>query len=333
MLMHSPSSHHSNGRKTFSKYHYKVVPIFWNGKTWFSQTMDINSINNSMQMAVDNYSSQSWNKLDLSFEVVPQTEHILSSADSVGHIRWGVKDILSKLGYTKDVDYDGIIVIYNTLGGDGDFCCSGGKAYLGGSLATVSYDPSWGIIRHEIGHNFGHEHHMHNHYKYRDSRPNRPALTDGFDMMSGGNRYERSDFGLASKWFYNWVSDSNIVSMQPEGKTDACPSCVKSGTFTMKAFDDWWNTPGDNDVMGIHIPIMTQHDSSWGNDLVSWMLLVISIRSHYAFNIPCISFLTFSISTHAHRCILIGCLIALVWMENLQMDYQFIWLGSSWRKD
>jgi hypothetical protein len=37
----------------------------------------------------------------------------------------------------------------------------------------------------------------------------------------------------------------------------------------MKAFDDWWNTPGDNDVMGIHIPIMTQHDSSWGNDLVS----------------------------------------------------------------
>jgi hypothetical protein len=237
------------------------------------------------------------------------------------------------LGYTKDVDYDGIIVIYNTLGGDGDFCCSGGKAYLGGSLASVSYDPSWSIIRHEIGHNFGHEHHMHNHYKYRDSRPNRPALTDGFDMMSGGNRYERSDFGLASKWFYNWVSDSNIVSMQPEGKTDACPSCVKSGTFTMKAFDDWWNTPGDNDVMGIHIPIMTQHDSSWGNDLVSWMLLVISIRSHYAFNIPCISFLTFSISTYAHRCILIGCLIALVWMENLQMDYQFIWLGSSWRKD
>jgi hypothetical protein len=88
-------------------------------------------------------------------------------------------------------------------------------------------------------------------------------------MMSGGNGYDRSDFGVASKWYFNWVSDNNIVALQPEGTTVACPKCLKSGTFTLKPFDDWWNPPGSNDVVGIHIPVMSLYDNYWETDLVS----------------------------------------------------------------
>ncbi len=76
--------------------------------------------------------------------------------------------------------------------------------------------------------------------------------------MSGGNGEPRSDFGVATKWYYNWVPESSIISMQPEGSTGACPSCVASGTFTIKAFDpdNWWTSPTSRDKLGIHIPIM-----------------------------------------------------------------------------
>ncbi len=76
--------------------------------------------------------------------------------------------------------------------------------------------------------------------------------------MSGANSEPRSDFGVATKWYYNWVPDESIIAMQPEGGTSTCPSCLKSGTFTIKAFDpdDWWNSPTSRDKLGIHIPIM-----------------------------------------------------------------------------
>lgn len=131
---------------------------------------------------------------------------------------------------------------------------------------------------------FGHPHHMHNHYNYRNSRPYPPSITDGFDMMSGGNGYERSDFGVASKWYFNWVSDYNIVSLQPEGKTTACPKCLKSGTFTLKPFDDWWNAPANNDILGVHIPVMSQYDTYWETDVVSCMFTycIIGGRGRFA---------------------------------------------------
>jgi hypothetical protein len=86
--------------------------------------------------------------------------------------------------------------------------------------------------------------------------------------MSGGNSYERSDFGVASKWFFNWVSSNSIVSMQPEGQTAECLSCVSSGTFTLKPFDDWENPPGDNDIVGIRMPIAKVYSEEWQTDLV-----------------------------------------------------------------
>ena len=86
--------------------------------------------------------------------------------------------------------------------------------------------------------------------------------------MGGGNKYAISDFNLASKWFYNWVEDSSIVKMQPEGPTPECPLCVSSGTFTLKAFDMRNTSPQSTDLFGVHIPITTTYDTHYGTDYV-----------------------------------------------------------------
>ena len=120
------------------------------------------------------------------------------------------------------------------------------------------------------GHNFGHPHHLSISYTYRETRPSGGEGTapyDGFDMMSGGNGYTISDFAVASKWFFNWIPDESIIRMQPEGPTDECPSCLDSGQFTLKSFDDRDVAPSEANKMGIHIPISTN-----GNTLYSYWL-------------------------------------------------------------
>lgn len=131
------------------------------------------------------------------------------------------------------------------------------------------------ITRHEMGHNFGHPHHKSYKYWYRETGRNdgegENSIDDGFDMMSSGNQYAVSDFALPSKWFFNWVPQSAIVSLQPEGATLECPQCRKAGTFTLKTFDNASKPPLNNDLMGVHIPITigetefgeTQYFSTW----------------------------------------------------------------------
>lgn len=86
--------------------------------------------------------------------------------------------------------------------------------------------------------------------------------------MSGGNPYEIADLHVASKWFYNWVEDSSIIKMQPEGSTTECPSCLSSGTFTIKPFDMRNVAPSSTDKLGIHIPISKTFDKYYENDFL-----------------------------------------------------------------
>lgn len=252
----------SGGRPRFSSFHYLVVPVRWSDEN--SADMNIANIQTAMDKVVKNFSNQSWNRFNLTYEILPQTRLI---DWSTGNNRfWGVKNsldgIVKSSGYTKGQNYDGILMIFNPSRG-GAYNWAGGKAEMNGAYATASYPVHYDIVRHEMGHNFNHYHHMHYHYEYRNSRPHPPEMTDGFDMMSGGNQYERSDFGVASKHYYNWVSDNNIVSMQPEGGTQECPTCMRSGTFTLKSFDNWLDEPNESDLLGIRIPVMTLYDSEW----------------------------------------------------------------------
>ena len=150
--------------------------------------MNMAGIEEALKSAANNYASQSFGRFQLTYELLEQKTFSISSSTRVAHANQVAQAFLKNLGYTRDSNYDGILFIYNTLGGSGDFCCRGGKAFISGKFASVSYDTNtstlYRVIRHEIGHNFGHYHHMHNHYNYRNSRPEKAFVTDGFDMVS-----------------------------------------------------------------------------------------------------------------------------------------------------
>jgi len=86
-------------------------------------------------------------------------------------------------------------------------------------------------------------------------------------MMSGGNGYDVSDFSAGSKWLWNWITETSVVHMQPEGATPECPSCKSAGAFSLKPFDDKDVPPSPDTLMGIHIPI-----SNTGGKLYSYWL-------------------------------------------------------------
>ena len=67
--------------------------------------------------------------------------------------------------------------------------------------------------------------------------------------------------------FFNWIPDSSIILMQPEGSTTECLSCYSSGTFTLRPFDDKNLSPTPGRKMAIHIPIVAE-----GNTLYSYWL-------------------------------------------------------------
>jgi hypothetical protein len=127
-----------------------------------------------------------------------------------------------------------------------------------------SFNAGFGVTRHEVGHMYGHPHHIANFYKWRfdvDSE----GVYDGWDMMSGGNGYEISDMGAASKWFFNWIPNDSVVHMQPEGSTMFCPTCIASiENLVIHSFDDRSINPSSNVKTAVHIPISSK--DQWGNE-------------------------------------------------------------------
>lgn len=81
------------------------------------------------------------------------------------------------------VDFDGIMLVYHTSQ-SGPFSGGGGWAGVNGFFVWMSFETDFAVTRHEVGHNFGHPHHMSNSYGYRNSRPDLPSPPyDGFDMV------------------------------------------------------------------------------------------------------------------------------------------------------
>ena len=264
-------------KPVLSKFRYAFVPIWWSDEQQTSnKKITTEAIKNVMDYNIEYYDRMSFGKFK--FEdalILPQTTISVSRTDpGWGTLEAAANLILSDAQYIKDEDYNGIVICYNLAKGESPFKGHGGWGTVNSerSITWMSWngDSFWnGVARHEFGHNFGHPHHLTNKYEYRVENEGGYKGQEGivgyddYDMMSGGNGYDVSDFALASKWFFGWVPDSSIINMQPQGSNSDCPLCVSEGEYKLFPLD------GDSTskIMGIHIPI-----TDVGNTLYSYWL-------------------------------------------------------------
>lgn len=257
----------SNGAKTFTRIRYIILPIWWSDENT-SVTMDQNKVRTAFDLTKEFYDAMSFSKIsDFSYTLLEQTVFTVSQNNpGFGDTSTAAREIIRNRGYVKGTDYDQIALVYNNAN-SGPFQGSGGWGGVNGDFLWLSYpggSSSVEVVRHEIGHNVGHPHHTSNSYNYRFTRPNMmengdyASPYDGFDMMSGGNNVpnnQNPDIAVASKWFFNWIPDENIVHMQPEGPTQQCPGCLSKATVTLYPFENEALVITPEKKMGIHIPI------------------------------------------------------------------------------
>jgi len=264
-------------KPVLSKFRYAFVPIWWSDEEKTpNKEITPQAIKNVMDYNIEYYDRMSFGKFK--FEdalILPQTTISVSRTDpGWGTLEAAANLILSDAQYIKDEDYDGIVICYNLAKGDSPFKGHGGWGNVNSesSVTWMSWNGNYfrnDVARHEFGHNFGHPHHLTNKYEYRVENEGGYKGQEGivgyddYDMMSGGNGYDVSDFALASKWFFGWVPDSSIINMQPQGGNSDCPLCVSEGKYKLFPLD------GDSTskIMGIHIPI-----TDVGNTLYSYWL-------------------------------------------------------------
>jgi len=259
-----------DARPVLARFRYVVVPVWYNDEDTSDpeKQIDVDQIKSVMDYCTTYYERMSFGKfifeepLILDQEVIP----VSSVNPGWGSLETAARNRLDDEGYTKDIDYDGIVILYNVAQG-GPFSGHGGWGTVNAGETSITWMSwRWGlsndVARHEFGHNFGHPHHLTNKYLYRVGQEGTVGY-DGYDMMSGGNAFDISDFAVASKWYFGWIPDSSIQVMQPNGSSVNCPSCVSDGTFTLYPLD----SDDPEKLMGVHIPI-----TSRGSTLYSYWL-------------------------------------------------------------
>jgi len=265
----NPPIYNQESKPVLSKFRYIIVPIWWNDEDTSDpdriiQTSNINSVMDYNQIYYNRMSFGKFNfdeHIILSQAVIP----VSSANPGFGDLESAARNLIIAEGYTADIDYNGIVILYN-VAMNGPFSGHGGWGTVNSGSSVTWMSWPWGlsndVARHEFGHNFGHPHHLTNGYKWRFGQEGVVGYDD-YDMMSGGNHYDISDFALAAKWFFGWVPNSSIVNMQPQGSTADCADCANEGTYKLYPFDG----NDDSQLMGIHIPI-----TSRGNTLYSYWL-------------------------------------------------------------
>ena len=147
-----------------------------------SLNMDLGVIQEGMNEAKNYYSAMSWGKFGISYEILNQ--YLLSISSQKPNM-YVLKDEVMSYVKSRNKSYDGVIVIYHTPN-DGPLRNS--------IYGTTNEDPGFiwlkyntvdlGSIRHEMGHNFGHYHHVVNTYDYRETNKYTWNPMDHFDMVS-----------------------------------------------------------------------------------------------------------------------------------------------------
>ena len=126
----SPSYSNLNGRPTLQSFKYVIVPIWWNDMDTsnLSFQMDPTSVVASFETNQQYYIDMSWGKMTAGVEYTALEQKLFSissEAPSFGDTESSTRSIVDAEGLVKDVDYNGICLMYFTSQ-SGPFSGAGG---------------------------------------------------------------------------------------------------------------------------------------------------------------------------------------------------------------
>lgn len=264
------------GRSTLERAHYLVVPTWYDGDS--RAPHDMVGIDATMEEVSKYYRDMSWGRFNLSWTVLePIILHSVTKANATLNPTKNValEHIKTKLNLRSRADFTGVVLLHSRSD-TGHMRWGEGFAHVNGNFVWTNLPARFGVIRHEIGHNLGHQHHLANGYDWRMQR-GKTYQFDGYTMMAGGNGYSIADFHPASKWHYNWIPDEAIVLLQPEGASLQCPSCLPNVSgLVLTPFDDPDDLPSPNSLKAVHIPVMGNEVNGKPNLYSYWL----SYRGH-----------------------------------------------------
>ena len=241
---------------TLTNFKYLCVPTWWADQDETDPALAVNVTEDAIDRLETYFANMSWNKFSLTIEGYEQVKlNVTSEEPLLQDARKSLTGTLKERGRVIEDSFDGLILIHhNAQAGN---AAGGGSGTVNGryvfhSVGSKTAFPGFNVARHEIGHNFGQGHHRSMLTLRRDPDD---FVKEGFDMMSGANDLNVSDYAPGGKWFWNWIPDSSIVILQPEGPTERCPDCEIGGTYTIHPFDKPEVTP-EGRIMAIQIPIM-----------------------------------------------------------------------------
>lgn len=101
-----------NDRPTLTSYHYLILPVWWSDES--STPIDVTNVNEALDGAIANHYNQSWGKLEITYEILPQQQIDQSKQNP----RWygtflSAEKVIREKGYIKGQDYDGLIMVHN----------------------------------------------------------------------------------------------------------------------------------------------------------------------------------------------------------------------------
>jgi hypothetical protein len=128
-----------NGRKTLSRYHYVIVPVWYSDEQQPRAAFDTDAMNAVFARIAAFYKAMSWNKFVLTWNIVnPLLLTGVSQANpTMTQVQVAVtKHVTDTLGLKNPRDYTGVMVMYNPSAA-GDLANLGGWATINGTRISL----------------------------------------------------------------------------------------------------------------------------------------------------------------------------------------------------
>ncbi len=128
------------GRLTLKSLKYIILPVWWSeeeGDTSFN--VDPAQIEATYSANRQYYKDMSWNKMDVTYEILPQAAIGISKANpGMGNVQDETKLKVAEAGKVEGVDFDGISVAY-WKADNGNLANGGGWGSVNGLFTWMTY--------------------------------------------------------------------------------------------------------------------------------------------------------------------------------------------------